>query len=257
MPNRKHLANLFLASLPPDDFAALLPYLETVDLKRGHVLYHTGDAITHAYLPHDCIVSLVTLMEDGQAVEMTALGREAMVGVVSAPATRTAIGEFVVQLTGCASRIPMADLDKVMIDRPHVLRSLRNVNEFIISQTLYSVACNAVHSVEARCCRWILSSRDRVGKDTLALTHEFLAEMIGVQRSTVSAILKQFQTAGFLEQKRGAIAIRDNAGLERLACECRRKIQGKIDLLLPRASADLPRCEPSSADWGAPVTPTC
>jgi len=234
--SRKHLSNRFLASLPPEDAAVLLPLLETMDLKRGTILYEADDLLTHAYLPHDCIVSLVTFMEDGQAVEMAAIGREAMVGTVAAAATRRAIGRYVVQLGGCASRIAVRDLDRVMEARPAVRKALWNVNEAILSQTLLSVACNAVHTVEARCCRWILSTHDRVGKDGLSLTHEFLAEMLGVQRSTLSAVLKQIQTAGLVEQKRGCIAVRDRPGLEAASCECYFRIRGKFERLLPQGT---------------------
>jgi len=234
--SRKHLSNRFLRSLPPEDAAVLLPLLENVDLKRGTILYETDDLLTHAYLPHDCIVSLVTFMENGQAVEMASIGNEGMVGAVAAPATRRAIGQYAVQLPGCASRIPMADLDRVMADRLAVRHALWHVNEAIISQTLLTVACTAVHSVEARCCRWILSTRDRVGKDALRLTHEVLAEMLGVQRSTVSAILKQLQTAALIEQKRACIAVRDREGLEAASCECYFRIREKFDRLLPQGA---------------------
>jgi len=154
---------------------------------------------------------------------------------VAAPATRRAIGQYSVQIAGSASRIPMADLDRIMVERPAVRHALWHVNEAIMSQTLFTVACNAVHSVEARCCRWILSTRDRLGRDSLPLTHESLAEMLGVQRSTVSAIVRQIQTAGLVSQRRGCIAVSDRAGLERLSCECYGRIKDKFDRLLPRS----------------------
>jgi CRP-like cAMP-binding protein len=230
--SRSSLENRFVASLPEEDATYLMSHMEVLELKRGTVLYGTDAVITHAYLPHDCIVSLVTITEDGHAIEMAAIGREAMVGAVSAPATREAIGEFIVQLPGCASRIPMADLDRIMVERPAVRQALWNVHEGLISQTLLSVACNAVHDVHSRCCRWILSSHDRVGRDVIPLTHEFLAEMLGVQRSTLSAVLKPLQTAGMIEQKRGAIAVRDRDRLERATCSCYFRIRAKYDRLL-------------------------
>jgi len=232
---RIHLANRFLSSLPLDDFEALLPHIESVDLKRRTILYETDALLTHAYLPQDCIISLLTFMNDGQSVEMAAIGSEGMIGAVAAPATRRAIGQYSVQIAGSASRIPMADLDRIMVERPAVRHALWHVNEAIMSQTLFTVACNAVHSVEARCCRWILSTRDRLGRDSLPLTHESLAEMLGVQRSTVSAIVRQIQTAGLVSQRRGCIAVSDRAGLERLSCECYGRIKDKFDRLLPRS----------------------
>jgi DNA-binding transcriptional ArsR family regulator len=105
-------------------------------------------------------------------------------------------------------------------------------NEALLAQAYHTVACNAVHPVEARCCRWLLSTHDRLDQDALPLTHEFLPEMLGVQRSTVSATLRSLQAAGLIEQRRGGIDVLDRAGLEQAACECYRKIYFRFGKLL-------------------------
>jgi CRP-like cAMP-binding protein len=109
--------------------------------------------------------------------------------------------------------------------------------EALLGQTFYTVACNAVHSVDARCCRWILSTRDRIDQDTLPLTHEFLAEMLGVQRSTVSIVLRTLQTASLITQSRGFITVTDRAGLEDASCECYKIIRRNFERLLPKTYA--------------------
>jgi hypothetical protein len=116
---------------------------------------------------------------------------------------------------------------------PNLQRLVLAYNEALLAQAYHAVACNPVHPVEVRCCRWILSTHDRVDQDALPLTHEFLAEMLGVQRSTVSTVLRGLQTSGLIERSRGGIAVVDRAGLERGACECYRKIRSRFEKVLP------------------------
>jgi CRP-like cAMP-binding protein len=228
-----HQANRLLAALDQADFARLAPFLEPVELPQGKVLYETGETIHHAYFPHDCIVSLVTVLEDGDTVETAMFGREGVLGFSSALVTRQSFGRYVVQLPGMASRIPVARLGEAFDTSPAVRGLLLRFTEALLAQTFQTVACNAVHTVEARCCRWILSTRDRVSGDALPLTHEFLAEMLGVQRSTVSLVTKAFHLAGLISQGRGVIMITDRPGLEEVACECYGTIRRSFERLLP------------------------
>jgi len=126
-------------------------------------------------------------------------------------------------------------LHEAISTRPNIQRLVLHLTEALMAQTLQTVACNAVHSVEARCCRWILSTHDRLDQDELPLTQEFLAEMLGVQRSTVSTVIRTLQAAGLIRQGRGAITVVDRAGLERVACECYGKIRRRFERLLPAA----------------------
>jgi CRP-like cAMP-binding protein len=228
-----HQANRLLAALDQADLARLAPFLEPVELPQGKVLYETGETIHHAYFPHDCIVSLVTVLEDGDTVETAVFGREGVLGFSSALVTRQSFGRYVVQLPGMASRIPVARLGEAFDTSPAVRGLLLRFTEALLAQTFQTVACNAVHTVEARCCRWILSTRDRVSGDALPLTHEFLAEMLGVQRSTVSLVTKAFHSAGLISQGRGVIMITDRPGLEEVACECYGTIRRSFERLLP------------------------
>jgi CRP-like cAMP-binding protein len=136
-------------------------------------------------------------------------------------------------MSGSASRIPFERLDEVRNACPSLRQLIMNHGEVLLAQTFQTVACNAVHVVEARCSRWILSMHDRSDQDTLPLTHEFLAEMLGVQRSSVSVVTRTLQTAGLIRQSRGGITVIDRAGLEETACECYGKIRSVYQRLLP------------------------
>ena len=146
-------------------------------------------------------------MEDGGTTEIAVFGREGVVGLLSALVTREAFGRYIVQMSGTASRIPFERLNEVRNARPALRQLIMRYGEAFLAQTFQTVSCNAVHPVEARCCRWILNMHDRADGDTLPLTHEFLAEMLGVQRSSVSVVTRTLQTAGLIQQSRGSITV--------------------------------------------------
>jgi CRP-like cAMP-binding protein len=229
----QHQDNRLLAALTPEDFAFLEPHLSLIDLRRGEILYEAGETIVHTYFPHDAMVSLVTIMHDGRSVEMATFGREGLFGLVSAFVTRQSFGRYMVQLSGKASRIELGTMHEAMAARPAIQRLVLRFTEALLAQTLQTVACNAVHNVEARCCRWILMSQDRLGQPDLPLTQEFLAEMLGVQRSTVSDVARTIQDKGLIRQGRGVITVTDRPGLEAAACECYEIIRQKFQQLLP------------------------
>jgi CRP-like cAMP-binding protein len=228
-----HQANRFLAALEPEDFAYLEPHLEIVDLPKGAVLYEAGETIRYTYFPHNAIVALVEVMEDGRVAEVALFGREGLVGLLSAFISGEALGRYVVLVSGTASRIPVEQMRRVLVLRSRLRRLVAAFNEALLAQAFYTVACNTLHSVEARCCRWLLNTHDRMDQDTLPLTHETLAEMVGAQRSTVSTVLRTLQTTGLIEQRRGGIVVTDRAGLEQTTCECYRKIHLRVEKLLP------------------------
>jgi CRP-like cAMP-binding protein len=236
MPNsqRSSIPNKLLAALPHEDFAALKPHLEVVNLSRGQILYDSGATIRHAYFPHDCVISLLAVLEDGGSAEVALFGCEGVLGVASSLVSRESFGRYIVQLPGAASRIGIERVEETLTASPAMRDLLRRYIEALLKQAFQSIACNGLHSVEARCCRWILSTHDRMHKDTLPLTHEFLAEMLGVQRSTVSLITRTLQTAGLIAQSRGVITVTDRAGLEEAACECYAVIRRNFERLLPK-----------------------
>jgi CRP-like cAMP-binding protein len=231
--NSDHRANRLLAALEPADFACLEADLVLVDLALKQVLYEMEDHVSHAYFPHDAIVSLVNVMKDGTTTEVAVFGREGVLGLLSAQVSHRAFGRYIVQMAGSASRVSLERLDEVRNARPGLRQLIRNYSEALLAQTFQTVSCNAIHPVEARCCRWILSMHDRADQDKLSLTHEFLAEMLGVQRSTVSTVGRTLQEAGLIRQSRGGITVIDRAGLEETACECYGRIRQIYQRLLP------------------------
>jgi CRP-like cAMP-binding protein len=233
-----HRMNRLLAALEPDDFAALEPHLHGVSLQQDQVLYEAGDPLHHATFPHDTVVSLVAVLKDGRSAEMAVYGREGALGLVSAMMARQSFGRYVVQATGTASRIELERLHEVISTRPTVRQLVLNFSEAMMARVLQNVACNAIHSVEERCCRWILSLHDRLDGATMPLTHEFLADMLGVQRSTVSSITRALQAAGLIRQGRGVITVTDRAGLEQTSCECYGTVRRSFERLLPHTYAN-------------------
>jgi CRP-like cAMP-binding protein len=231
--NSDHRANRLLAALEPADFVCLEADLVLVDLALKQVLYEMEDHVSHAYFPHDAIVSLVNVMKDGTTTEVAVFGREGVLGLLSAQVSHRAFGRYIVQMAGSASRVSLERLDEVRNSRPGLRQLIRNYSEALLAQTFQTVSCNAIHPVEARCCRWILSMHDRADQDKLSLTHEFLAEMLGVQRSTVSMVARTLQETGLIRQSRGGITVIDRAGLEETACECYGRIRQIYQRLLP------------------------
>jgi len=223
----RHHANRLLAVFPPDDFARLAPHFSIVDLSLGSVLYEGGERVEYAYFPHDSLVSLVAVLEQGGIVEMAVFGREGVVGFASSLVTRESFGRYVVQMEGRASRISIKPLQDAVNESPSLRELLLRYVQALLSQTFQAVACNAAHSVEARCCKWLLTTHDRVGRRELSLTHEFLAEMLGVRRTSVTDVASHIQKLGPIIYSRGVIRIVDREALEGLACECYQTLQGQ------------------------------
>ncbi|QRM32826.1 Crp/Fnr family transcriptional regulator [Microvirga sp. VF16] len=215
-----HRTNRLLSALQPDDFAHLEPHLQRVELKKGTVLYETNESMPFVYFPFEAVVSLMTALPDGRTVEMAVLGSEAMVGSASMLVTRQSLGRYVVHIAGRASRIDTGVLRRAFEERPNLRDLFLRYEETLLAEALQTMACNIAHGVEARCCRWILTMRDRADQATLPFTHEHLSRMLGVQRSTVSLVTCGLQSTGLISQDRGAITVTDGFGLEQIACGC-------------------------------------
>ncbi|HEX7885469.1 MAG TPA: Crp/Fnr family transcriptional regulator [Phenylobacterium sp.] len=212
--------NSLLEALPAADYALLAPHLVQVDLDRGRLLYDPGDPIDQVYFPHDGVISLMTLMSNGAAIESSTIGPEGALGLMAAVAPRQSLSRAIVQTPVRAARIGVERLRHVW-EKSAVLRHLADRHgEALYGHAIQSVACNALHSVEARFCRWLLTCHDRISTDTLALTQEFLADMLGVQRTTVTAVARSLQERGVIRYRRGVVDILDRAGLQMLSCEC-------------------------------------
>lgn len=227
--------NRLLATLAPEDLHWLEPQLERTQFLRGEVLAEEGEPLQRTYFPQSAVVSLVRTLKDGRVAEMATFGREGLVGLALGGMPLRSFGRYIVQIPGSALRIDMGSLHKAAEARPAIRNMLHRYTEILMSLTLRSAACNAAHSVEARAGRWIIATCDRVSRKNIPLTHEFLADMLGVQRSTVSTILHGFQTRGFIHQERGSITVIDRPGLQHAACECYGTLRDRYEKLLPLA----------------------
>jgi CRP-like cAMP-binding protein len=222
--SRNHL----LAALEPDDLRRLAPHLERVDLARGTVLLEPDAELRYVWWPEDCIVSLVIPTREGGAAEAATIGREGMVGFIAAlgvPAR--ALARDLVQVPGRALRLPLATLREAFGASPRIHQVCLCYVAALIAHVLQSVACHALHTVEARLARWLLLLQDRVdGTGSLPITQEFLAEMLGVQRTTVTTAARALQQAGLIAYKWGSVTVLDRAGLEGASCGCYGVIRG-------------------------------
>ena len=217
-------ANRLLARLPEADLRRISPLLKAVPLPVKQVVYRAQSPIDWVYFPTDGIVSAMTVMSDGSAIEVATIGKEGMVGLTAFMGGETSPNEVIVQVVGQGFRMQVASLKEEVNRNPHLQKILVHYNTAYSVQVSYSVACNGLHTVEKRCCRWLLMTSDRIGSNLLPLTHEFLAIMLGVRRPSVTEVLRPLQERGLVRNGRGEIEIVDRPGLEGLACECYRAV---------------------------------
>ncbi len=214
------LGNRLLASLPHMELQLLLPYLVAVQFPQGAVLAEAGDEVDQVYFPLSGMISMVVVMRDGKAVETATVGREGVVGAMSGIGLHISRVRAIAQLPGSAGRIASTELRRAAaVSRPITDLCIR-YNEVLLTQARMTAACNALHHVEARFCRWLLQTRDRAESDTIQLTQEFLAEMLGVRRTSVTEVASKIQAAGAISYSRGVIKIIDLDAVEAMSCEC-------------------------------------
>ena len=214
------LDNKLLASLPRDHFDRLLPHLSTIPLQQGTVLNQAGDEVDQIYFPHYGMLSLLAVLRDGKAIETATVGREGVVGAMAGLGLYKSLVRVVAQMPVACSKIAATHFRTVATGSDPVRNLCIRYNEVLLSQARVTAACNALHSIEARFCRWLLQSADRAATDTVMLTQEFLAEMLGVRRTSVTEVASKVQNAGVITYSRGVIKILDRPALLRMSCEC-------------------------------------
>jgi CRP-like cAMP-binding protein len=225
------LDNKLLASLPRSHFDRLSPHLTTIALQQGTVLYEAGDEVDHVYFPHDGMLSLLTVLRDGKAIETATVGSEGVVGAMAGLGLYKSLVRVVVQMATVCSKIPAKHF-RAAVGASDPLRNVCiRYNEVLLSQARVTAACNALHPIEARFCRWLLQCADRAGGDTVSLTQEFLAEMLGVRRTSVTEVASKVQNAGAITYSRGVIKILDRPALLRMSCECYQTLLDQSALL--------------------------
>ena len=234
-PETTSTGNRLLQALPPASLARLQPQLTIEDIPAKKLLYAPGAPIRDIYFPMSGVISIVVVGEAG-TVEAATVGREGMVGLPVVLGADSSMMQVIGQVSGASARMPADALREAMDTDAPIRRLVLLYAQALIEQTSQSVACNRLHSLEERCARWLLMTHDRVGASTFVLTQEFLSQMLGVRRASVTVAAGMLQKAGLIKYVRGKITVLDRKGLEEASCECFRIVSDRFRYLLGQAS---------------------
>jgi CRP-like cAMP-binding protein len=224
--------NRLLADLPKDEYNRLLTHLQKVSLPLKDILYEAHGPIPHVFFPLHGVVSLVILMDGDVSLEVGTIGNEGMVGTPVFLGSDSSPTRAISQVPGEALRMETTVFQEEMRRGGPLYGLVQRYTQAMINQISQSTVCNHRHSVQKRMCRWLLLSHDRVGVDEFSLTHEFLAQMLGVRRPTVTAVAGTLQKTGLIRYHRGDLTILDRKGLEAASCECYGVVAKELDRLL-------------------------
>ena len=227
-PNQNHL----LSALPTAEFERLVPHLELVAMPLGETLFEPGGQLQHAYFPTTTIVSLHYVMESGASSESAGVGNEGVIGISLFMGGDTTTSSGVVKAAGHAYRLPRRVLMEEFSRAGLLQRLLLRYTQALITQMTQTAVCNRHHSVEQQLCRWLLSTLDRIPSGQLVMTQELVASMLGVRREGITAAAGALQQAGFIQYRRGHIAVLDRSGLEKRSCECYAVVSKELGRLL-------------------------
>lgn len=248
------LRNLLLAGLPPEEMALLNGSLEPVTFTQNEPLYRANQPLSHAFFIVRSMVSMVRTTGEGATVEVGPVGRDGMIGVpIFLDATTDPLDAFAQILPCEALRMPAEAFRRASEQLPALHSAMSRYTSWIYTGMAQWVACARLHELDERLGRWLLMCHDRLEGDTLALTHEFLAQMLGVRRPTVTLAAGMLQKAGLIRYSRGVVTILDRAGLEEVACECHRVSRNEYLRLFGR----LPTGEPAPAAEALPSSRWC
>ena len=226
------MKNLLLGLLSPSDLKLLTPHLKSVHFEQQHVLFEAEEQISHVYFPTGAVVSLVITLSTGEIIEAAMVGVDGVVGASAALDGKISLSRGIVQLGG---EIVMCDTDALKsaaLQSPKLLSLLIRHEQTVYAQAQQSAACFATHQVEARLCRWLLRARDLSESDNLPFTQEYLAEMLGVRRTSVTAVAHTLQEAGLIKYARGKIQIVNAKKLQENACECYGSVKAHYERLI-------------------------
>jgi CRP-like cAMP-binding protein len=220
--------NRFLAALPPHISQRIQPLLKPVAFRRSDVLEHVGAPTEYLYFPDRGLISLMKVLRDGQVSEVGVVGTEGMVGLSALLGISEAPFETIVQLDGEGRRLNIAVLQAEMTD-PRLRQLVLRYTNYRVNRYAQLIACNRLHNLKQRCCRWLLTAADNSQAATICVTHESLALMVGTYRPALSAILAMLQRDGLIKTQRSSIVIANRAGLEEACCECYETLREEIE----------------------------
>lgn len=231
-------SNQILGDLPPEEARLLFPHLEAVRVRNNEVLAEGGALITHCYFPLDAVITLVANLEEGRTVEVGLIGNEGMAGIRALLGGSRGAYLAVVQVSGRCLRIKVDHLRAEFKRGGELHDRVLHYVRYMLAQVSQTAACNRMHLLEQRLCRWLLGMQDRVKSAELTLTHETISQMLGATRSDVSRAVAALRDLGFLHSSRGKISIQDRKGLETASCECYWIV--KSDYLYPFRAEERP-----------------
>jgi CRP-like cAMP-binding protein len=224
--------NKLLASLPPDVFDRLRPHLRTHPTKAKQVFHALDEPIREVVFLNGGVASLTTVLQDGTTIEAATIGREGFLGLDAFFGGNRATAHAMLQVPDTnAEFMSLADFKRELDRRDPFYDCLQRYSRGLVTLMMQSIACVAVHEVQERCCRWLLMTHDRIGRDDFQLSHEFLAMMLGSTRPTVTVVAGILQKAGLITYRHGRITILDRGGLESASCECYETVRGQFQRL--------------------------
>jgi CRP-like cAMP-binding protein len=228
-------SNRLLLSLPPRDLKQVAPKLEFIRCERDQILLDVDAPIDHVFFPNSGVVSIMAVYADGNAIEMATIGREGCAGVQAFFGARRSSARLLVQIPGSAAKMSCAAFNRVMKSMPSFRGLMLAYVQAFLEQVLVSAACNGRHSLKERLARWMLMMRDRSDADVLPITQGLLAELLGVQRPSLTHAVAELEKAGLILRGRRQITILDRQGLIKASCECYQLVRARVASHLPRS----------------------
>jgi CRP-like cAMP-binding protein len=226
--------NRLLLALPSRNLDRLMPKLEEIRCHRAQVLMNADSALDHVFFPDSGVVSVVAVYADGSIIEMATVGREGFTDVQAIFGAKRSSVQLLVQIPGSAARMSRAAFARAMQSMPSFRSVMDAYVQAFLEQVMVSVACNGAHNLKQRLARWLLMMRDRSDGDALPITQSLLAEMLGVQRPTITNALQELESAGLIEHGRRQITIVDRKGLTEASCECYQLVRTRLAFHLPK-----------------------
>jgi CRP-like cAMP-binding protein len=229
--------NRLLLALPSRNLKRLMPELERIPCGRGQILMNADSSLDYVFFPDSGVVSVVAAYADGSIIEMATIGREGCTGVQAVFGARSSSVQLLVQIPGGAARMSRAAFTRAMESMPPFQGIMYAYVQAFLEQVLVSVACNGAHSLKQRLARWLLMMRDRSDGEALPITQGLLAEMLGVQRPTITNAARELERAGLIARGRRQVTILDRPGLTEASCECYRLVRTRLAFHLPKTFA--------------------
>ena len=230
--------NRLLLALPADNLQQLMPSLQRIDCRREQILVDADASLDHIYFPDSGVISVVAVYANGDIIEMATIGREGCSGLQAAFRAKTSSVRLLVQIPGSAAKMPRAAFTQAMDKMPVFHDLMLAYVQAFLEQVLVSCGCNGAHGLKKRFARWLLMMRDRSDTDTLLITQDLLAEMLGARRPSITHVVRELERDGLIEQGRRQVTILDRQRLKKASCECYQLVRDRVAFHLPKTYSE-------------------